>query len=138
MTGLGSDLAEGPGGPRRTILVVEDQVLVRMLTVDALRDLGFRVEEAGTAREALGKVGALVGRIDAAVIDLGLPDRPGDALAADLRARFASLPIVIASGYRDGLRHGLGDDALVGFLDKPYDSAQLAALLSRLGVRTGG
>jgi CheY-like chemotaxis protein len=138
MTGLGSDLAEGPGGPRRTILVVEDQVLVRMLTVDALRDLGFRVEEAGTAREALGKVGALVGRIDAAVIDLGLPDRPGDALAADLRARFASLPIVIASGYGADLRHGLGDDALVGFLDKPYDGAQLAALLSRLGVRTGG
>ena len=66
------------------------------------------------------------------------PTEAGDALAAELRARFASLPIVIASGYRDGFRHGLGDDALVGFLDKPYDSAQLAALLSRLGVRARG
>ena len=138
MTSSSSDPAGAVDAPLRTILLVEDAVLVRMVTVDALQDLGFRVEEAASAREALGKVGLLDGRIEAAIIDVGLPDRPGDALAAELRARFARLPIVIASGYSDSFRAGLDRDELVGFLGKPYDSEQLATLLRRLGVRMRG
>ena len=59
MTALSSDLARSIDVPPRTILLVEDEMLVRMVTVDALRDLGFRVEEAASAGEALGKVGVL-------------------------------------------------------------------------------
>src|SRR3546814_1707006 len=59
--------------------------------------LGFRVEEAVTAVEALNKVRLADGRIDAALIDVGLPDRRGDSLAAELRAMYSQMPIVIAS-----------------------------------------
>jgi CheY-like chemotaxis protein len=135
MTSLSGDLAGTLDAPIRTILLVEDEVLVRMVTVDALQDLGFRVEEAASASEALGKVGVLGGRIDAAIIDVGLPDRRGDALALEIRERFARLPIVIASGYSDSFLEGLDGDALVGFLGKPYDSQQLTSVLDRLGVR---
>jgi DNA-binding response OmpR family regulator len=129
------DLPGSPDSPTRTILLVEDEALVRVATVDALRDLGFRVEAAASAAEALGELGALDGRIDAAIIDLGLPDRAGDALALELRAMLSRLPIVIASGYDDSCLTGLEDDALIKFLGKPYDSEQLNGILGRLGVR---
>lgn len=121
----------------RTILLVEDETLVRMVTVDALHDLGFRVEEAASASEALGKVGVLDGTIEAAIIDIGLPDRRGDALALEIRQKLARLPIVIASGYSESALEGLDGDELVGFLGKPYDSAQLTSVLGRLGVLMG-
>ena len=137
MTSLSSDLTRPIDFPMRTILLVEDETLVRMVTVDTLRDLGFRVEEAASASEALGKVGVLESPIEAAIIDLGLPDRRGDALAREIRERFARLPIVIASGYSESSLEGLGSDELVGFLGKPYDSEQLTSVLGRLGVLAG-
>ena len=80
----------------------------------------------------------LAGRLDAVIVDVGLPDRRGDEVALELRAKFAKLPIVIASGYSDSFRDGLADDPLVGFLGKPYDSEQLTTLLRQLGVRLPG
>ena len=38
------------------VLIVEDEVLIRMLAVDMLEDLGFAIDEAGTAAEALQKL----------------------------------------------------------------------------------
>jgi CheY-like chemotaxis protein len=117
------------------VLVVEDEALVRMGAVDALSDLGFQVEEAASATEAIGKVRVLAGRIDAAIIDVGLPDRTGDALAAELRAMSAKLPIVIASGYlQRPVAARFEGDRMVGFLGKPYDRKGLAAALRALGV----
>ena len=48
---------------------------------------------------------------------------------------FAQLPIVIATGYGDRCRDGLGDEALTRFLGKPYDSSELTTILRDLGVR---
>jgi PAS domain S-box-containing protein len=127
-------LLDGDVGPP-CVLVVEDEALVRMVAVDALEALGFRVEAAATATEAINKLRLLNGRIDAAVIDIGLPDRGGDALAAEVRALDARLPIVIASGYRDSdLGQRLAGDPAVGFLGKPYDGEALAAALAMLGI----
>jgi CheY-like chemotaxis protein len=128
------DLLDGEGRAP-CVLVVEDEALVRMAAVDALKDLGFRVEEAASSREAIGKVRILAGRIDAAIIDVGLPDRKGDALAAELRAMSAELPIVMASGYlREAAMARFDGDRLVGFVGKPYDRAALASALRALGV----
>jgi signal transduction histidine kinase len=135
--GLGAkvrDLLEADAGPPR-VLVIEDEALVRMVAVDALEALGFRVEAAATATEAINKLRLLNGRIDAAIIDIGLPDRRGDALAVELRALHARLPIVIASGYRDPeLMEGFADGPALGFIGKPYDSDALAAALAAVGV----
>jgi CheY-like chemotaxis protein len=117
-----------------TILVVEDEILVRMFAVDALEDAGFRVLEAGTAAEALK---ALNGATDvrAALIDLGLPDRPGDQLAAEIRALRADLPIVIASG-RSGreLREQFAASPRIAILVKPYTGPLLLETLADAGV----
>lgn len=122
-----------------SILVVEDDALVRMVLCDALADLGFRVEPTGSATEALERLGQLQGRVDAAILDVGLPDRTGDILAAELRASRADLPIVIATGYEDEtLRAQFRGDPLVRFFGKPYVSADIAAELKLLGVRDPG
>lgn len=126
--------ADPPG-----ILVVEDEALVRTNLVDVLGDLGFRVLQAATAVEAIQKVRLSSIRIDTALIDLGLPDRKGDALAAELRAMYKHMPIVIASGNaEEAVRKRFAADSLVSFLAKPYSASQLEAALRALGIRRPG
>ena len=116
------------------ILVVEDEFLVRMFAVDALEDAGFRVLQAGTAAEAIK---ALQGSPDvrAALVDIGLPDRPGDQLAAEIHALRSDLPIVIASG-RSGreLRERFAGDPRIAILVKPYTGPLLLEVLAGVGV----
>ena len=116
------------------ILLVEDEFLVRLFAIDALEDAGFRVLQAETAAQALQ---ALQGAADvrAAVIDMGLPDRPGDQLAAEVRALHADLPIVIASG-RSGreLRERFANQPRVAVLVKPYTADLLIEALATVGV----
>ena len=116
------------------ILLVEDEFLVRLFAVDALEDAGFRVLQAETAAAALQ---ALLDapHVRAAVIDMGLPDRPGDHLAAEIRALHAGLPIVIASG-RSGreLRERFAEQQHVAVVVKPYTADLLLAALAEVGV----
>jgi signal transduction histidine kinase/DNA-binding response OmpR family regulator len=117
------------------ILIVEDETLVRMMAVEAAEELGFRVEQAANAAQALRKVRLANGGIDAAVIDVGLPDRAGDALAAELRASHARMPVILATGYGgDDLRARFAADPLVSFLGKPYHAADLEARLRAAGI----
>ncbi|MGN6549392.1 MAG: response regulator [Pararhizobium sp.] len=129
-------LGDTPGGtgPAR-VLVVEDEPLIRMIAVDALEMGGFLVEEAGSAREALTKLESGGIRIDAALVDVGLPDRQGDVLAEEMRALRPDLPIVFASGY--DMRDRIDGDNL-GFIGKPYDADQIIEALRTLRVLSGG
>jgi CheY-like chemotaxis protein len=119
------------------ILVVEDEILVRMFAVDALEDAGFRVLQAGTAADAIQ---ALQGAPDvrAALVDIGLPDRPGDQLAAEIQALRSDLPIIIASG-RSGreLRERFAGNPRIAILVKPYTGPLLLEVLAGVGVTAG-
>jgi CheY-like chemotaxis protein len=117
------------------ILLVEDELLVRMFAVDVLEECGFKIEEAGSAQEALDLLAQLTGAPVAAVIDLGLPDRPGDVLADEVRRLHPKLPIVIASGRSEReIRDRFSKDSLVAALVKPYTASLLLETLSNLGV----
>jgi DNA-binding response OmpR family regulator len=117
------------------ILIVEDEVLVRMFAVDALEDEGFSVAESATAAEALSTLQALNSQIVAAIIDLGLPDRPGDQLAVDMRALRADLPILIASGRSEReLKERFVLDGQVGIVVKPFTGPMLLHALEKIGV----
>jgi CheY-like chemotaxis protein len=123
--------------PTRAILVVEDELLVRMFAVDALEDAGFRVLQAGTAAEALQALQRSPD-VRAALVDIGLPDRPGDQLATQIHALRADLPIVIASG-RSGheLRDTFAGNQRVTVLVKPYTAMLLLDALAAVGVTPG-
>lgn len=120
---------------RSPILIVEDELIVRMFAVDVLDTAGFDAVEAGDAAEALAALAANGAALAAAIVDLGLPDRSGDQLAIELRAMRADLPIVIASGRSEReLKEHFADDSRMVVLSKPYTAALLLEALESLGV----
>lgn len=79
----------------RSVLLVEDEFLILLELQQVLEDQGAQVSTAGTVREGMDVAGALSG-IDAAVLDVDLPDGKVYALAETLQAR--GVPIVFHSG----------------------------------------
>jgi CheY-like chemotaxis protein len=128
------EILDAKSEPAR-ILLVEDEPLIQMLAVEQLEELGFIVEVAGTATEAMNKARPINGPISAAIVDHGLPDRNGDVLINELRAVYPLLPIVIASGQgEDELRARFKGDERIALLSKPYTVEQLTAALASLNV----
>lgn len=118
--------------PARRILVVEDEALVAMLVEDALEEAGFGV--IGPVRSVAQALEALEAELpDAAVLDLNLAGENSVAVADALVAR--GIPFVVATGYGAAGLPATHRDALV--LPKPYDPADLTALLARLCERRG-
>ena len=122
-------------GRTEKVLVVEGDPTVRVLTADLLESFRFRVESAATGTEALGLARAAQGRYDAVVISDRLPDRRGEALAAELRALFKDMPLLITSGDgSDDLAANFRDDRCTAVLRRPFHGADLQAQLRALGL----
>jgi DNA-binding response OmpR family regulator len=101
-----------------------------------LEDCGIKVDTAGSAAEALNKLRLIPGGVDALVVDMGLPDRKGDALVQEVRSIYPTLPIVIASGQgRQELRQIFKDMATIAFVSKPYTSEELRTAIRAIGIR---
>jgi PAS domain S-box-containing protein len=82
----------------RTILVVEDEAIVRMLLVDGLEEQGYTVLEAENGNAALDIVAASE-RIDLLVTDVGLPGINGRQLAEMIRSQRPDLKVLFLTGY---------------------------------------
>jgi signal transduction histidine kinase/DNA-binding response OmpR family regulator len=129
------DMLDARAAPPR-ILVVEDEDLIQMLLSSQLEDLGFEVEIAGSAAAAKSKLAILHGQVNAAIVDLGLPDAPGDSLVRELRTLYPTLPIVISSGYDKATLQGrFSTEQSIEFLSKPFTAEQLEAAIRDLGIK---
>ena len=108
----------------RTILVVEDEVIIRLLVCDVLREAGLRVVEAANADEALAYVRS-DRRVELVFTDVKMPgSMDGTALARQLREEFPHIKVVMTSG------HLTPDDVEGTFLiAKPYLAEQAASIL---------
>ncbi|WP_426128876.1 response regulator [Pseudomonas sp. DWP1b1] len=104
-----------------TILVVEDDAIVRMLIVDVLEELEFSVLEAADAEEALAVVQNVAQVIDLMMTDVGLPDMDGKQLATKVRELRPALPILFASGYAENIDVPAGMQVIA----KPFSIDQL-------------
>lgn len=78
------------------VLIVEDEPLILMSTVDMVEELGHTVHEANSAEDALSVLEA--NRIDMLLTDVGLPGMSGIELARHVRERWPNVRIVFASG----------------------------------------
>jgi PAS domain S-box-containing protein len=117
------------------ILLVEDESLVAMVAAETLREMGFEVEEAATVAAALKCAKTGIDGFAAAIIDIGLPDGKGDALAKELKNIRPNLPIIIATGQGDGALDGhLKKTPQLTLLSKPYDSEGLRKSLATIGL----
>jgi len=120
---------------RHMILLVEDEVLVAAVAAESLRDFGFEVVEVTTAKAALDRANENIAGLKAVIVDIGLPDKKGDVLAAELRLLRSDLPIIVATGHSgDVVPKALRDSSNFAILGKPYDSQQLKKALTSVGV----
>jgi PAS domain S-box-containing protein len=111
-----------------TILLVEDEALVREIAGRVLRQQGYTVLEAINGEAALRMVEKKSEKtIDLLVTDLVMPRLGGDILAERLRAILPSLKVLFISGYPDGIDdHHRAMKSTIPFLPKPFNPAGLA------------
>jgi len=113
-----------------SVLVIEDEPLIRMTVADDLRDAGFRVLEAANAAEAL-QVLNTDASIRAIFTDIDMPgDLDGLQLAWIVRDRWPPIEIVITSGNRKVDITDMPGGAL--FFPKPYAHQPVIDALTRL------
>ncbi len=108
--------------PRRagTILVVEDDDLVRTMTVRVLRRNGYATLDAATPAEAEDKARQHGVPLDLLLADVGLPESGGLELALRLRQRWPSLKVLFMSGLARAVLADLGVAVGGAFLEKPF------------------
>ena len=119
------------------LLVIEDEDRLAGILKAKLGDVGFTVDIAGTAADAIAAIELI--NYDAGVLDLGLPDGDGLAVLATARQIGKALPILILTA-RDaiedrvaGLNAGADD-----YLTKPFAMSELIARIKALLRRPGG
>jgi DNA-binding NtrC family response regulator len=118
---------------KAVILVVEDEPLLRLITVEILEEAGFEVIEAANADIA---VRFLEARMDIRIVitDVDMPgSMDGMKLAAAVRNRWPPIEIVIVSGQKRPLTTTLPERAV--FFPKPCDFNHLTETLMRMAAQ---
>ncbi|WP_237246068.1 response regulator [Sphingopyxis witflariensis] len=112
-----------------TILLVEDEDMVRAVAERALTRAGYTVVTASQGEEGLERF-AQMEKVDLIISDVVMPTMDGPAMVRALRAKRPDLPVLFMSGYaEEQLRHSIDIDD-VAFLPKPFSVAQLAEATS--------
>jgi two-component system cell cycle sensor histidine kinase/response regulator CckA len=115
-----------PGGDE-TLLLVEDETLVREMAAASLRLAGYRVLAADSGDAALVAAGTHDGAIDLLLTDVVMPQMSGTELADRLLRIRPTIRVLYTSGYTQDLLVTRGvDGSSVAFLQKPYSPAALA------------
>ena len=125
-------VADQPGGSE-TVLLVEDEVLVRNLAADALRRNGYQVLSASTGLEALDLAGQVLHPIDVLVTDVVMPQMGGEQLAVRMLSERPTLKVLFISGYTDlaVLQNGMLVPG-TALLQKPFTPGQLVHRVRQL------
>ena len=122
-----------PRGGSETLLVVEDEDVVRAMACRGLREHGYTVLEARNGAEAMAMIEGNPAAIDLVVSDVVMPEVGGRELAARLALLEPALPVLYMSGYtgEDVVQRGLMD-AGAPFQQKPFTSDGLARAVREL------
>lgn len=114
----------------RTVLVVDDEALIRWSLSEGLTDAGWTVRQAANGADARSAVRALAGQPFVIVLDLRLPDVSDLSLVRELRAARPDVPMIVMTA------HGTNDDAaqalaagVHSFVGKPFDVVEIVELV---------
>lgn len=114
----------------KTVLVVDDEEIIRDVLSTVLKNKGYAVTTAGTAKEALSLL--RTPSFDLALVDIRLPDIQGTVLLESMRASDAAMIIILMTGdpdlesAMDAVNRGAN-----GYIVKPFGNADLVALVDR-------
>ncbi|MES2492997.1 MAG: response regulator [Pseudomonadota bacterium] len=116
---------------KKSVLIVEDEALVRFLIVDEFEEAGFRVSESPTATEAI-EVLKTQPEFDLLFTDIRMPGSvDGWELGRRARELHPDITIIYATGY------GVDDNQPVGrsfTIQKPYRFTEISQLLEEIGM----
>jgi CheY-like chemotaxis protein len=110
-----------------TVLVIDDQEIIRTVTQDMLEMIGCKVFTAASGVEGVALFETRRGQIDLVILDMIMPGMGGAETFRRLRALEPGLPVILASGYSvEGEVARLLAAGCNGFLQKPFNAAQLS------------
>lgn len=114
----------------KTVLVVDDEALIRWSLSEGLSDAGWTVRQAASGADARAAVRELNGQPFVILLDLRLPDVSDLSLVRELRATRPDVPMIVMTA------HGTNDDAAqamaagcYSFVGKPFDVVEVVALV---------
>jgi two-component system cell cycle sensor histidine kinase/response regulator CckA len=118
---------------KKTILVVDDEKIIRDLLSRILDKLGYNVIIAEDGRQAMDIFKKRNADIDLVIIDLLMPEMNGRETTAGLKAINPDVAILLSSGQAETATTTTGGEAAVdGFLSKPYRVSQLAEAIEKV------
>ncbi len=126
------DKNESPAG-KETILLAEDEAVVRDLAAVALREQGYTVVEASNGEEALRAAEAHDGEIHMLLTDMVMPRMGGRELSDRLRERWPGIPVLLMSGYTGEERMS----ETTPLLNKPFVIGELLVMVRQTLDQSG-
>jgi PAS domain S-box-containing protein len=123
----------------RSILLVDDEPAVRLVTGRMLAELGHRVLTAESGRRGVELLEQQPDALDLVVLDLTMPEQSGEQTLNQLRAVRSDVPVVITSGFQaEDASLLLQMPNVVGFLEKPHTMTGLEMLLASVAQHNPG
>jgi CheY-like chemotaxis protein len=120
-----------PAASARSILLIDDEPAVRLVTGRMLSELGHHVVTADSGRRGVELLKSQPDAIDLVVLDLTMPEQSGEHTLEELRVVRGNVPVVITSGFQaEDASSLLQRPNVVGFLDKPHTMTGLEMLLA--------
>jgi len=131
-----SAAAVSSGKAGGTILLVDDELVLRNVGTELLESLGFTILTAQNGKEALEIYHQRSCEIDLILLDLIMPGMGGIETYYELRKISATLPLIICSGYGiESVEDVISNDLYAGFVHKPYKPNELRdVIMMRIGA----
>jgi CheY-like chemotaxis protein len=125
-----------PSAPPQTVLVVEDEVLIRLVVADYLRECGYRVHEAVNGDEALDILQSPEVAVDVVFSDVEMPgSMDGFALARWVRAHKPDVQVILTSGVERSADIAATLCEAGPLLKKPYPSQDVVDRIRHLSAK---
>jgi PAS domain S-box-containing protein len=129
-----AEIVRGEG----TILLIDDEEMIREVGVRILEALGYRVIAAGSGDEAMEVYRERSGEIDLAIVDMIMPGVSGGAVFDRLRGINPKVKVLLASGYSlNGEARGILERGCDGFIQKPFDVRVLSRKVREIMDKKG-
>jgi PAS domain S-box-containing protein len=128
-------LERSAAASNRTILVVDDEEIIREITSEILRQSGYRVLTAESGEEGM-RIYREHKEVDLVLLDLGMPGMGGEKCLEELFRIDEKVRVVITTGYAKNRLGQDGQERIAAFLSKPYDYKTLLRTV-REGLGTG-
>ena len=121
--------------PALSILVVDDELIVRETLSEMLETMNHRVSAVGSGHEALERL-SRGEHFDLVFTDLSMPEMDGWEVAREIRRRWPEVAITLVTGYGKGTEPPSGEKNLIdGVIGKPFDFSQVIETIAQLSTK---